>query len=117
MKILILFALIFLSGCSSTKPLEIFTKAEEKTPLALSDPDPIQTVPFRWVVITEDNAAEIFAKLKEEGVDPVLFGLTDKGYEALSLNMAEIRRYIILQKEILKQYRDYYENVQKKEKG
>jgi hypothetical protein len=52
----------------------------------------------------------VFAKLKEQNVDPVLFGLTDDGYEALSVNFAQIRAYMIKQKLTLDQYREYYES-------
>ena len=35
---------------------------------------------IRWIIITSENAEEVFAKLEKEGIDPVLFGLTDKDY-------------------------------------
>ena len=51
----------------------------------------------------------MFAKLKEKNLDPVLFGLTDDGYEALSKNFAQIRHYIQKQKLQLDTYKNYYE--------
>ena len=56
-----------------------------------------------WYIITSDNAEEMFAKLKEKNLDPVLFGLTDDGYEA------QIRHYIQKQKLQLDTYKNYYE--------
>ena len=48
--------------------------------------------------------------LKEkEKMDPVLFGLTDDGYEALSKNFAQIRHYIQKQNLIIEAYKKYYE--------
>jgi hypothetical protein len=35
--------------------------------------------------------------------------MTDKGYEQLSLTMAEIRNYIAQQRAILIKYKEYYE--------
>ena len=64
-----------------------------------------------WILITEDNYADVFAELKGKNTDGVLFGLTDDGYETLSKNFAQIRAYIIKQNEIIKQYKNYYENV------
>jgi predicted transcriptional regulator len=42
-------------------------------------------------------------------VDPVLFGLTDEGYEALSKNFAQIRQFIQKQNLLLQTYKNYYE--------
>ena len=42
-------------------------------------------------------------------MDPVLFGLTDEGYEALSKNFAQIRHYIQKQNLIIDSYKKYYE--------
>ena len=56
----------------------------------------------------------MFKKLKEGGIDPVLFGLTDEGYEALSKNFAQIRAYMLQQDEIIKSYKEYYEGKDKK---
>ena len=64
-----------------------------------------------WILITEDNYADVFAELKDKNADGVLFGLTDDNYETLSKNFAQIRAYIIKQNEIIKQYKNYYENV------
>ena len=67
-----------------------------------------------WGRRTEiENVEEVFNRLKESKADPVLFGLTDEGYEALSKNFAQIRHYIQQQKLILNKYREYYEDVKK----
>ena len=39
----------------------------------------------------------------------MLIGLTDEGYETLSLNFAQIRAYMIQQNEIINAYKEYYE--------
>ena len=99
-----------LSGCSTIEPLEVFSRPIEKTPLNLNDPEKIELDDVKWRVITEQNAKEIFKKLKEKNIDPVLIGLTDNDYEKLSLNMNKIRNYIIQYQYILKEYRKYYED-------
>jgi hypothetical protein len=38
-----------------------------------------------------------------------LFALTDKGYEKLSLNFADIRNKLAEQRQIILSYKDYYE--------
>jgi hypothetical protein len=102
--------ILILSGCSTIKPLEIFTKPIEKTPLNLNDPDEIVLDTIKWRVVTKQNANELFEKLKEKNIDPVLIGLTDNEYEKLSLNMNKIRNYIIQYQYILNEYRKYYED-------
>lgn len=64
---------------------------------------------LNWVIITSDNADEVFAKLKEQNKDLVLFGLSDDDYELLAKNFAQIRAYIIKQNATLDQYKKYYE--------
>lgn len=87
-------------------------KAVERTQLKLNDPAPLQAREIKWVIITPENAEEVFKKLKEQNADLVLFGLTDDGYEQLALSMAEIRNYIASQKAIIVKYREYYEPSQ-----
>ena len=64
--------------------------------------------------MTPDNVEDVFAKLKDKKIDLVLFGLTDEGYEELSITMAEIRNYIKSQKTIIIKYKEYYEPKQDK---
>ena len=50
------------------------------------------------------------AKLEKEGIDPVLFGLTDKDFEMLSKNFAKIRNQLMQTNELLDKYKEYYES-------
>ena len=60
-------------------------------------------------MITSENADEVFAKLEKEGIDPVLFGLTDKDYEILAKNFAQIRAKLQETNNLLEEYKKYYE--------
>ena len=60
---------------------------------------------LNFIIITSENADEVFAKLKEDGKDPVLFGLSDDDYEILAKNFAHIRAFIIQQCATLNQYK------------
>ena len=97
------------SGCSSVKDLQVFTKEVERTPLNLAEPPALKMEKLDWIIINEENYAKVFADLKKKNKDVVLFGLTDDGYETLAVNFAQVRKYIILNKNILKKYKDYYE--------
>lgn len=70
-----------------------------------------------WILITEDNYKEVFALLKRQNKDVVLFGLTDDNYEVLSINFAQIRKYIILNNSMIERYKDYYEGSAEDVKG
>ena len=110
--------LLTLSGCSTIKPLEVFSRPIEKTPLNLSDPKEIELDKVKFRAITEQNAEKVFKDLKDKNIDPVLIGLTDNDYEKLSLNMNKIRNYIIQYQYILNEYRKYYEgNVDAEKKS
>ena len=104
-------AVLVLAGCATNEvqPVVISTVPTQKTALALKDPEPIKTRKVQWFVITPENADEVFADLQKKKYSLVLFGLTDDGYENLSLNIAEIRAYMTEQKAIIKAYREYYE--------
>ena len=115
LSVLVLLTLItFLTSCSSVKKLDVFTTEVERQPLDLPKPLTPKLEEIKWTIITSDNADEVFEKLKAGGVDPVLFGLTDEGYEALSKNFAQIRAYMLQQDEIIKSYKEYYEGTDKK---
>ncbi len=107
----------FLTSCgTAVKQLDIFTKEVERQPLNLPEPLTPKLEEIKWTIITSENADEVFEKLKAGGIDPVLFGLTDDGYEALAKNFAQIRAYMLQQDEIIKSYKEYYESTNKDKK-
>jgi hypothetical protein len=72
-------------------------------------PDPLRLQPIDWVVITPDNAEEVFQRLENKEIDLVLFGLTDDGYKQLAITISELRNMINLQRNIIIKYKEYYE--------
>jgi len=83
--------------------------AMPRTPLALTGPEPLQVTPVKWIVITPDNASSIFKQLAAKGQSPVLFALTDAGYQQLAVTMSEVRNFITAQRTIVIKYKEYYE--------
>ena len=71
---------------------------------------------IHWHIITSENAEEVFAKLEKDGIDPVLFGLTDKDFEMLAKNFAKIRNQLMQTNELLDQYKEYYEETEDDDK-
>lgn len=57
----------------------------------------------------------MFTRLEEAGIDPVLFGLTDKDFELLAKNFARIRNQLKITNDLLDKYKQYYEPENKKD--
>ena len=72
--------------------------AERPKQLDLSDVD--------WYVVTERNMEEFLEKFEKDNGDIVFMAISVRGYENISLNLADLRRYILQQKEIIIYYED-----------
>jgi|TARA_B100001758_G_scaffold138970_1_gene119746 hypothetical protein len=59
----------------------------------------------------------VFKRLEEEGIDPVLFGLTDKDFQLIAKNFARIRNQLKITNDLLDKYKEYYEPEKKIEKN
>ena len=83
LKVLLLL-LLTCSGCS-------LIGNGQYTPL----PNKINTKPVEWKVLTPEIMDEYLTDLKEGNAPTnVYYGVSPVGYENLSVNMAEIKRYI-----------------------
>ena len=101
---------IFLTNCAGIKKLEIFKEEVPRENLNLEKPTPLELENLRWIIITSENAEEVFKKLEEQGIDPVLWGLTDKDFEMLAKNFARIRNQLKITNDLLDKYKEYYED-------
>ena len=111
--IMLVVALIFLAGCSSTpkiKEVAITTTAVEKLPLSLPNPQPLELQEVEWIVVTEENIEEVWQLLKDKNEGVALFALRHGDYERIALNIKDIRAQIGEYVVILKQYKEYYES-------
>jgi len=110
LNVLVLLTLtIFLTSCAGVKELSIFKEEVKRQPLALEKPTPLQMEKIQWIIVTSENAEEVFKKMEEQGLDPVLFGLTDNDYQLIAKNFARIRNQLKIQNDIIDKYKDYYE--------
>ncbi len=105
---------LVLSSCSSWPKLtqiEVQTVEVERNIPIQNRPQPItMNTTMKWWVVTEENFKEFKEKFQKENGDPlVAYVLSVRDYETLALNMAEIKRYIEQQKEII----IYYEEAAK----
>jgi len=85
MRVLIIVLTMFLlTACAGIKKIETVKVAIAKPSLNLDLPNPLTSNDVEWIVINKDNYQEVFDKLTADGKQPVLFALTDKGYQASS---------------------------------
>ena len=112
-KIFAIAMIVLLTGCSigGEKKIKIFSIEEPREKLNYDMPTPLQMEEIKWIIITSENAQEVFKKLEEAGIDPVLFGITDKDFQVLARNFAQIRQKLQETNNLLEEYKKYYEDT------
>ena len=101
--------MLFLTGCSGVKKLSIFKEEVPRQKLDLVKPTMPELEKLKWIIITSDNADEVFKKMEEQGIDPVIFGLSDKDFQLIAKNFAQIRAHLKVTNDLLDKYKEYYE--------
>ena len=110
--VILVLLILALTGCSigGEKKIKIFSVEKPREKLNYEMPTPLQLEEIKWIIITSENAEEVFAKLEAAGIDPVLFGLNDKDYQLLAKNFAQIRQKLQETNNLLEEYKKYYED-------
>lgn len=98
-----------LSGCASTEKLVVQPQIVERPRLEVPSPAPVNQLPFDWVIITKENAEQKFREIESRGGVVTLMALTPQGYQNLSMNVSELRRYIQQQQAVIAAMKRYYE--------
>jgi len=100
--------LLLSSGCSyfknPLKTIEIKTVEVERVIPTQNRPRPMSMNDIHFYVVTEQNFEEFKERFVKENGDFLFYALSVRDYETLALNMAEIKRYILQQKEIIIYY-------------
>ena len=104
---------LLISSCSTWNPLKTIeikaVEVERNVPLQ-NRPRQLQLSNIHWYVVTEENFVEFKKRFLKENGDPlVAYVISVKDYETLAIDMAEIKRYIDQQKQII----IYYEKALK----
>ena len=113
-KYLILWSLLPLlllsSGCSIVpreKEVIVQTVEVEKRIPLQTNPKQLQFNAVYWHVVTEANFDEFIEKFKKENGNAwVFYAISVRSYESMALNMAELKRYIEQQKQIIIYYEE-----------
>lgn len=110
-KYLMISSLILLSSCSliSRQPepeIVTVTKIVKPTIPIVERPKQLDLADVEWYVVTERNMDEFLERFEKDNADIVFMAISVRGYENISLNLADLRRYILQQKEIIVYYED-----------
>ena len=116
MKLSLLLILLLVSGCSifgssrdipEVAPVEVVTVVEKAPVYHPPLPNEIVPVPVEWTVLNPELMQTYLDDLNEGNAPTnVWYALTTKGYENLSTNMAEVKRYLRQVLSILKYYKE-----------
>ena len=121
LRILLILLLATCNGCTllgndpyvpEVKPVEVVTITKPAAVYHPPLPNKINTKPVEWTVLTPAIMSEYLTDLeKGEAPTNVYYGISPTGYENLSVNMAELKRYIRQVLSIV----DYYQKLDKQE--
>ena len=110
MKILLISFIVFISGCSS-----ILSKPPKVAPIEIITIAPAE---IKWKILNPETMREYITEY-DNGDAPAVayYSLTTQGYENLSNNIADVKRYIRQNLAIIKYYRDNDPTTEDKEDG
>ncbi len=110
--ILVSSLLLLTSGCASVEPQVVL-----KTDYVVKDipiqprPKPLNLHRVKWYAVTPENMEEFLERFEEESGINVFFAVSVPDYENMSLNVAELRRYINQQKALIVYYEESIETM------
>jgi hypothetical protein len=109
-KLLLIPFLITLGACSATGPkVYVAPEAVDRAKFVTPDITPVDQLNFEWSIINKENANQKLAAQEKKTGSSTFFALTAQGYQNLSINVGELRRYIQQQKATIAALKKYYE--------
>jgi hypothetical protein len=108
-KLLLLPFLITLGACASGPKVYVAPEAMERAKFITPDINPVDQLALEWSIINKDNANQKLAAQEKKTGSSTFFALTAQGYQNLSINTSELRRYIQQQKATIEALKKYYE--------
>ena len=117
--VLLLPLLLLSSGCSSWRevlPVEIKTVEVERKIPTQKRPRAVKMNDVYFYVVTEENFATFKERFQKENGDLLFYALSVRDYETIALNMAELKRFIDQQQQIIVYYEKAVAPKEKKEK-
>jgi hypothetical protein len=96
-----------LSSCAEFKkvlPVEVKTVEVERRVPIQTRPRQLSLNDIHFYVVTEDTYAAFKKRFEKENGDLLFYAISVRDYETLALNMAEIKRFIEQQKQVIIYY-------------
>lgn len=103
----LLASLLLLSSCGRSIPdpqVVIQTEYVTKNIPLQAQPKPVVLNDVKWYVVTEKNLPEFLEQFKKDNDVVAFMAVSVRGYENMSMNVQELRRYILQQKSIIVYY-------------
>jgi len=108
LKVLSLLPLcLIISNCSSwpkLKQIEIKTVQVDRVIPTQNRPRPLNMNNIKFYVVTSENFEDFKKRYEKDNGTFLFYALSVRDYETLAINMAEIKRYIEQQKQIIIYY-------------
>ena len=107
--VLLLPLLLLSSGCSSWRevlPVEVKTVEVERKIPTQNRPRPVKLDDVYFYVVSADNFDDFKKRFEKENGDLVFYALSVRDYETIAYNMAELKRFIDQQQQIIIYYEE-----------
>lgn len=96
---------ISLVGCAGFEDTVVVkTKYVEQNIQLQQRPKPVSLYNVKFNAVTQENIEEFLERFEKENGDIVFFAISVTDYEKMSLNIAELKRYIEQQKSLIVYY-------------
>lgn len=105
-KYVMLLGILLLTACG-TRSLQVISTPAQIPVTQAVDPEPVTMLPVNLNVVTPENLDAFITQLRtSQSTQNVVFvAITMRDYENLSLNFAELRRYMEQQQAVILFYR------------
>lgn len=105
--LMILCCILLLANCTQPEPeVQIQTEYVEKTIPTVPRPAPINLVVPKFYVVTSENFEEFIDEFSSKNGTQTFIALSVKDYENLSISIAELKRYLEQQDQIIIYYEE-----------
>jgi len=103
--LIVLCAALFLASCATPEPETVIqTKYVERDIPVIDRPSSVSLVAPEFYVVNKENFEEFIKEFRSKNATETFVALSVKDYENLSLGIADIKRYIQQQNEIIIYY-------------
>jgi hypothetical protein len=107
---LMISSLLLLSSCSwfrePEKEIVTVTEIIKNNVPVVERPKGLKLSPVKWYVVTKENYDEFSERFLNAEGNLIFYAISVRSYENLALNMADIKRYIEQQSEIIVYYEE-----------